>query len=254
MNHIITVFNQKGGVGKTTTVVNLSAALALLGKKVLVIDIDPQANTTSGLGLDKVPEKSIYGVIKGTQKPKDILQHTKIEGLDILASHGDVAGLEMDLAIEGKWQYRLKEALNDCQDYEYILIDSPPSLGILSLMGLIASKEILLPIQCEYYALEGVGQLFNTIQLVKENYNQDLDLNGVVMTMYDGRTNLSMQVVENVKDYFKTLVYKTSIPRNVKLAEAPSYGQDIFTYAPKSAGAKAYRDLALEMVKGANKK
>ncbi|EGS31026.1 MAG: ParA family protein [Peptoniphilus sp. oral taxon 375] len=254
MNHIMTVFNQKGGVGKTTTVVNLSAALALLGKKVLVIDIDPQANTTSGLGLDKIPEKSIYGVIKGSKKPQEVIQHTKIENLDIISSHGDVAGLEMDLAIEGNWQYRLKDALEQCPGYDYILIDSPPSLGILSLMGLIASKEILLPIQCEYYALEGVGQLFNTIQLVKENYNKDLDLNGVVMTMYDGRTNLSTQVVENVKDYFSTMVYQTTIPRNIKLAEAPSYGQDIFTYAPKSAGAKAYESLAREMVKGEAKK
>ena len=252
MKQIITVFNQKGGVGKTTTVVNLSAALALKGKKVLVVDIDPQANTTSGLGLDKDVAKSVYPLLRGEGPWTDYVRKTKIENLDLLGSHGDVAGLEMDLALAGDWQFRLKEALAPVEDYDFIFIDSPPSLGILSLMGLIASNEILLPIQCEYYALEGVAHLFETIQLVRETYNQDLNLNGVVMTMYDGRTNLSTQVVENVKDYFNTLVYNTTIPRNIKLAEAPSYGQDIFSYAPKSAGAKAYESLAKEMLKGVN--
>ncbi|MDO5037539.1 MAG: ParA family protein [Tissierellia bacterium] len=248
MSKVISIFNQKGGVGKTTTVVNLAAALEKLKKKVLVIDMDPQGNASSGLGFEKNLDKMSYDLIVEGYSPDLILERSK--NFHLIPSGSDLAGLEVDLAKTSDWQVRLKEAIKDLRDlYDYVLIDSPPSLGILSLMALIASDSIIIPVQCEYYALEGVNQLFETILMVKNNFNPDLDIEGVVLCMYDRRNNLSNQVVEEVKKYFKDKVFKSKIPRNVRLAEAPSFGQTIFEYEKLSRGAMAYKNLAKELVK-----
>lgn len=244
----ITVFNQKGGVGKTTTVVNLSLAMAMQKKRVLVIDMDPQANSTSGLGIEKNREYMVYDFIMDKGREVNIVNRSK--NLDLVPSGGDLAGIEMELTGEANWQLKLKESIESLEDnYDYIIIDCPPSLGILSLMSLSASDGILIPVQCEYYALEGVSQLMETINLVKDNFNPKIDLTGVLLTMYDGRNNLSLQVVEEVKNVFKSKVFKTMIPRNVRLAEAPSFGQSILEYDEKSKGAQAYRALAKEIIK-----
>lgn len=249
MGKIITIFNQKGGVGKTTTTVNIAAALGLLDKNVLVVDMDPQGNATSGLGVDKNREKIVYDLLRNDVSIQDVIEKTQAENVYVIPSNGDLAGVEIEMAREGNWQSSLKDKLDTLkEEYDYILIDSPPSLGILSILGLVASDSILIPVQCEYYALEGVGQLIETIGIVKDNFNPNLEIEGVVMSMFDGRTNLSIQVVEEIKDFFGDKVYMSMIPRNVRLAEAPSYGMDIFNYDSKSKGAEAYMDLAKEIL------
>ena len=250
MARVITIFNQKGGVGKTTTVINLAAALGKLDKKILIIDVDPQGNATSGLGIDKQSlELSTYdGLINGVDFNK-ILQRTSAENVDIIPSNVDLAGAEIELI---KMEYReliLRKAIKDVEEnYDFIFIDCPPSLGLLSINGLSASHSVLIPIQCEYYALEGVSQLVDTITLVKRSLNPKLEIEGVVLSMFDGRTNLSIQVVDEVKKYFKGKVYTSIIPRNVRLAEAPSYGLSVMDYDIKSRGAEAYGELAEEFL------
>ena len=250
MSKVIAVFNQKGGVGKTTTNVNLSACIAVRGKKVLVVDIDPQGNTTSGLGIDKKElKKTIYDVLIGEEKAEDVIIQTAVENLSIIPSSVQLAGAEIELTGFEEREKMLKKALEGIRDeYQYVFIDCPPSLGLLTINALTAADSVLIPIQCEYYALEGVGQLMNTIWLVQRGLNPDLKVEGVVLSMFDGRTNLSIQVVDEVKRYFKGMVYTTIIPRNVRLAEAPSYGVPILMYDPKSKGAEAYEELADEFI------
>jgi chromosome partitioning protein len=250
MSRIIAIANQKGGVGKTTTNVNLSACLAVLGKKVLTIDIDPQGNTTSGLGIDKnKAEKSIYDILINGASAREAIIHTAIENLDIIVSKIQLAGAEIELVPMMARETILRRALDEIKnEYDYILIDCPPSLGLITINALTAADKLLVPIQCEYYALEGLTQLMGTFDLVKKNLNPNLDVEGVVLTMFDSRTNLSIQVVDEVKKYFRNKVYTTIIPRNVRLGEAPSHGVPIIVYDPKCAGAEAYTDLAQEMI------
>ena len=250
MSKSIAVFNQKGGVGKTTTVVNLSACLASKGKKVLMLDIDPQGNTTSGIGVDKTSlEKTIYDVLINNDDPRDCIIKTSRENLFIIPSSVQLAGAEIELTEINRRELKLRECIDRIKsEFDYIFIDCPPSLGLLSINALSAVDSVLIPIQCEYYALEGVSQLMNTIKLVKKSLNPDLDIEGVVLSMFDGRTNLSIQVVEEVKKYFRGKVYTTMIPRNVRLAEAPSYGLSIIDYDMKSKGAEAYLELAEEFI------
>ncbi len=250
MAQIIAVANQKGGVGKTTTAINLGAALAKLGKKILLIDIDPQGNATSGLGLSKKEiQKCIYNILVDELNIADIVISTKWPNLDIVPASIQLAGAEIELVSMVSREEKLKKALIPVkEDYDYVFIDCPPSLGLLTLNALNASHGILIPIQCEYYALEGLGQLMNTISLVRKHLNENLRIEGVVLTMYDVRTNLSEQVAEEVRNYFKQYVYNTVIPRNVRLSEAPSYGQHILEYDPKSKGAELYLTLAGEVI------
>lgn len=250
MSKIIAIFNQKGGVGKTTTNVNLSSCLAMKGKKVLVIDIDPQGNTTSGLGIDKKTlEKTIYDVLIGDIPAGEAIIKTNIQNLFIIPSSVQLAGAEIELTEFEEREKRLRQSVEEIRNnYEYIFVDCPPSLGLLTINALVAADSVLIPIQCEYYALEGVGQLLNTIWLVQKSLNPHLTIEGVVLSMFDGRTNLSIQVVEEVKKYFKGKVYTTIIPRNVRLAEAPSHGLPILLYDPKSKGAEAYQELAEEFI------
>ena len=249
MGKIISIFNQKGGVGKTTTSINLSAGLGKLGKKILLVDIDPQGNSTSGLGIEKNSVETLFYDILSLNLPVDSGIYKSSAENDIIPSNNQLAGLEIEYAKKGNWENALKIELDKIKDrYEYIFIDCPPSLGILSVIGLVASDSVLIPIQCEYYALEGVSQLFDTIELVRKGFNPNLDIEGVVLSMFDGRTNLSIQVVDEVKSFFKGKVYTNIIPRNVRLAEAPSYGLSIMDYDDKSKGAEAYMDLAEEFV------
>jgi len=246
---VISIANQKGGVGKTTTSVNISAILAKKGKKVLLIDTDPQGNATSGLGLEK-KDISIYDVIIGETNIEDAVQDTQIKNLKVCPSNINLAGAEVELVSMISREYRLKEKLEESKDkYDYIIIDCPPSLGLITLNAFTASDSVLIPVQCEYYALEGLGQLINTINLVKKHLNKNLEIEGAVLTMYDARTNLSNQVVKEVKNYFDDRVYKTVIPRNVRLSEAPSYGMPISVYDPRSKGAKCYDKLVREILK-----
>ena len=250
MGRVIAIANQKGGVGKTTTSINLSACIAEKGKKVLAVDIDPQGNTTSGMGIDKTGNRNtIYQVVIGECSMEDAIIKKVYENLDLVSSDVNLAGAEIDLiGIEDR-EYILKNQIEKVKDnYDFIIIDCPPSLTMLTVNAMTAADTVLVPIQCEYYALEGLSQLIHTVNLVKERLNPELDMEGVVFTMYDSRTNLSMQVVENVKSHLKQNVYKTLIPRNIRLAEAPSYGMPINMYDPKSAGAEAYMLLADEVM------
>ena len=249
MGKIIAVANQKGGVGKTTTSVNLSAAFAEMGKKVLLIDCDPQGNATSGLGIEKDGlELSIYDALINDTPMEEIIIQTQF-GLDVVPSVMDLAGAEVELVNLEDKQYRLKKAVELVKEkYDYILIDCPPSLGHVTLNALTSADSVLLPLQCEFYALEGLSQLLSTVQLVQEQLNEKLRIEGLVLTMYDSRTNLAEQVVEEVKTHFPDMVYATKIPRNVRLSEAPSFGKPIFAYASSSKGAQAYMSLAEEVV------
>lgn len=250
MGKIIAIANQKGGVGKTTTSVNLSALLAKKGKKVVLIDADPQGNATSGLGLDKDVEKSLYDVLINEEPVAGTLQDTVEKNLKICPSNMNLAGAEVELVSQMSREHRLKEQLEGIKDkFDYIFIDCPPSLGLITLNSFTAADSVLIPVQCEYYALEGLGQLLNTINLVKKHLNKSLEIEGALLTMYDIRTNLSNQVVKEVKKYFDDKVYKTVIPRNVRLSEAPSFGMPITMYDPKSKGARSYEKLAKEFLK-----
>ena len=250
MGKIISVANQKGGVGKTTTTVNLSTILAKKGKKVLLIDTDPQGNATSGLGVSKDVELSVYDILIGDTEFDETLQETAIKNLKVCPSNISLAGAEVQLVSMMSREQRLKTKLDKIKDqYDYILIDCPPSLGLVTLNAFTASDSVLIPVQCEYFALEGVGQLLNTVNLVKKHLNKNLEIEGALLTMYDARTNLSNQVVKEVKKYFEDKVYKTVIPRNVRLSEAPSYGMPITVYDPRSKGAKAYEKFAKELLK-----
>ena len=250
MGKIISVANQKGGVGKTTTTVNLSTILAKKGKKVLLIDTDPQGNATSGLGVSKDVELSVYDILIGDTEFDETLQETAIKNLKVCPSNISLAGAEVQLVSMMSREQRLKNKLDKIKDqYDYILIDCPPSLGLVTLNAFTASDSVLIPVQCEYFALEGLGQLLNTVNLVKKHLNKNLEIEGALLTMYDARTNLSNQVVKEVKKYFEDKVYKTVIPRNVRLSEAPSYGMPITVYDPRSKGAKAYEKFAKELLK-----
>lgn len=250
MGKIIAIANQKGGVGKTTSAVNLGAGLATLGKKVLLIDIDPQGNTTSGIGINKADvHYCIYDVLINEVHPKEAILPTNIEGLFVLPATIQLAGAEIELVPTISREIRLKKALQLVKDeYDYLLIDCPPSLGILTINSLTAADSVIIPIQCEYYALEGLSQLLNTIRLVQKHLNKNLIIEGVLLTMLDARTNLGFQVIEEVKKYFQDKVYSTIIPRNIRLSEAPSHGQSIISYDPKSRGAEVYLDLAKEVI------
>ena len=250
MGRIIAVANQKGGVGKSTTAINLSACLAEKGKKVLAIDMDPQGNTTSGFGVDKNGiENTLYELLLGEAETKDTIVKDVVENLDLIPSNINLSGAEIELVGIDDKEFILKGITDKLRrKYDYIILDCPPSLNMLTINALTAATSVLVPIQCEYYALEGLSQLIHTIDLVKERLHKRLKMEGVVFTMYDARTNLSLQVVENVKENLNQNIYKTIIPRNVRLAEAPSYGQPINIYDPRSAGAESYRLLAEEVL------
>ena len=250
MGKVISVANQKGGVGKTTTTVNLGTILAKKGKKVLLIDADPQGNATSGLGVEKDIEPSTYDILVNDAELGDALQDTIIKNLKVCPANMNLAGAEVELVSMMSREQRLKEKLEPIKDmFDYILIDCPPSLGLITLNSFTASDSVLIPVQCEYFALEGLGQLLNTVNLVKKHLNKEIRIEGALLTMYDMRTNLSNQVVKEVKKYFDDKVYKTVIPRNVRLSEAPSYGMPITEYDPRSKGAKSYTKFAREFLK-----
>ena len=250
MGRIIAIANQKGGVGKTTTAINLSASLASLGKKVLAIDMDPQGNMSSGLGIDKNEvEKTVYDLIIENIGIEECICEEVIENLDVLPSNIDLSAAEIELIGVDNKEYILRDEVNKVKEkYDFIIIDCPPALSMLTINAMTTSDSVLVPIQCEYYALEGLSQLIHTIELVQERLNPELEIEGVVFTMYDARTNLSLQVVENVKDNLNQNIYKTIIPRNVRLAEAPSYGMPINLYDPKSKGTESYLLLAEEVI------
>lgn len=249
MGRIIAVTNQKGGVGKTTTSVNLGACLAYIGKKVLLVDIDPQGNATSGAGVEKGDvQQCIYDVLVDDVEVKDTIKRSKVENLDIVPATISLAGAEIELVPTISREVRLKKALEKVKDdYDYIVIDCPPSLGLLTINALTSSDAVIIPVQCEYYALEGLSQLLSTVRLVQKHLNHDLMIDGVLLTMLDARTNLGIQVIEEVKKYFQDKVYRTIIPRNVRLSEAPSHGEPIIIYDAKSRGAEVYLELAKEV-------
>lgn len=250
MGKIIAVANQKGGVGKTTTAVNLSAWLAILGSRVLLVDIDPQGNATSGLGInkDELPN-CIYNLLLGEAETDKVKIQGVLERLDLIPASIELAGSEIEMVGLENRESMLGRVLGEEKNYyDYIIIDCPPSLGLLTINALVAADSVIVPLQCEYYALEGLGQLMNSIGLVKQNLNRELELEGVVLTMFDGRTNLSIQVVDEVKKYFKDKVYRSIIPRNVRLSEAPSHGKPIMLYDKRSRGAEVYHELAREVM------
>ena len=250
MGKVISVANQKGGVGKTTTTINLSTILAKKGKRIMLIDADPQGNATSGVGVDKEVELSFYDVLTNDTEIIDTLEKTAIRNLVVCPSNINLAGAEVELVSMMSREQRLKEKLDIIKErFDYIFIDCPPSLGLITLNAFTASDSVLIPVQCEYYALEGLGQLLNTINLVKKHLNKDIQIEGALLTMYDMRTNLSNQVVKEVKNYFGDRVYKNVIPRNVKLSEAPSYGLPITLYDARSKGAKSYDKFVKEFLK-----
>lgn len=250
LGRIISIANQKGGVGKTTTAVNVSSILAKKGKKVLLIDCDPQGNATSGLGIEKDAENSLYDVLINEVDIKQTIQDTCIKTLKICPANMNLAGAEVELVNQMSREQRMKTALEGAKnEFDFILIDCPPSLGLVTLNAFTASDSVLIPVQCEYFALEGLGQLLNTINLVKKHLNKSLEIEGAVLTMYDSRTNLSNQVVKEVNKYFGDRVYATVIPRNIKLSEAPSYGMPIILYDDKSKGARCYEKLTKELLK-----
>ncbi len=250
MGKVISVANQKGGVGKTTTAVNLCALLAKKNKKVLLIDTDPQGNATSALGIEKEVEFSTYDLLITDTPIRDIIQKTPIKNLDISPSNINLAGAEVQLVSMMSREQRMKEKLDSVKDeYDYVIIDCPPSLGLITLNAFTASDSVLIPVQCEYFALEGLGQLLNTVELVRKHLNKNLYIEGALLTMYDIRTNLANQVVREVKKFFQNKVYKTVIPRNVRVSEAPSYGMPISVYDPKSKGARSYEKFTREFLK-----
>ena len=250
MTKVLAITNQKGGVGKTTTAVNLSASIALHKRKTLLIDIDPQGNTSTGIGLDKSQiKRCIYDVLINQAPTKEIILPTQLKNLDILPSTIQLAGAEIELVNYISRENKLKHAIKTIRDdYDYIIIDCPPSLGLLTLNSLTAADAVIIPIQCEFYALEGIGQLLHTINLVRENLNSSLEIEGILLTMYDSRTNLSRDVVMEVQKYFKGKIFKAVVPRNVRVSEAPSYGKPVVLYDAKSKGAIAYKKLAREVI------